>query len=76
MPVIVMHGHEKKFYGTVKVGERGQVVIPNEAREELNIKAGEKLLVFGKGGHGLMMVKADEIQKFASKLLGLVEKEK
>ncbi|MFH1255901.1 MAG: AbrB/MazE/SpoVT family DNA-binding domain-containing protein [Candidatus Diapherotrites archaeon] len=68
--------HHKKFYGTVKVGERGQIVIPTEARKHFKIKAGEKMLVFGKGGHGLMIVKADAIHKFASKLLGLVEKGK
>lgn len=32
--------------GSVTVGERGQVVIPSEAREEMKINAGDKLLVF------------------------------
>ena len=35
-----------QLLGTVTVGERGQVVIPSEAREDMKIKAGEKLLVF------------------------------
>lgn len=34
--------------GTVTVGERGQVVIPADTRQKLNIKTGEKLLVFMK----------------------------
>lgn len=33
------------FFGSVTVGERGQVVIPAEARSELGIKPGDKLLV-------------------------------
>ncbi|MCC6685546.1 MAG: AbrB/MazE/SpoVT family DNA-binding domain-containing protein [Fimbriimonadaceae bacterium] len=33
------------FYGSVTVGERGQVVIPAEARTEMGIKPGDKLLV-------------------------------
>ena len=37
----------KNFYGSVTVSERGQVVIPAEAREDYDIDAGDKLLVFG-----------------------------
>ena len=37
---------EEAFMGAVTVGERGQVVIPAEAREALDIRAGDKLLVF------------------------------
>lgn len=33
------------FYGAVTVGDRGQISIPVEARQELDIKAGDKLLV-------------------------------
>lgn len=33
------------FYGSVTVGERGQIVIPAEARAELGIKPGDKLVV-------------------------------
>ncbi|MFQ7078272.1 MAG: AbrB/MazE/SpoVT family DNA-binding domain-containing protein [Christensenellaceae bacterium] len=33
------------IFGTVKVGERGQIVIPREARDKFNIKAGDTLLV-------------------------------
>ena len=38
---------EKKFYGSVTVSERGQIVIPVEARKDFNINTGNKLLVFG-----------------------------
>ena len=38
---------DELFYGTVTVGERGQVVIPAQAREDFDVNAGDKLLVFG-----------------------------
>ena len=38
---------EKKFYGSTVIGERGQIVIPKEARDDLKLKKGDKLLVFG-----------------------------
>lgn len=40
-----------EFIGTTSIGERGQVVIPKEARSRLKIKSGDKFLViahFGK----------------------------
>ncbi|MDY6917707.1 MAG: AbrB/MazE/SpoVT family DNA-binding domain-containing protein [Chloroflexota bacterium] len=37
----------KKFYGSVTVSERGQIVIPADARRDFDIAAGDKLLVFG-----------------------------
>lgn len=36
----------KKFYGSVTVSERGQIVIPAEARKDFRIAIGDKLLVF------------------------------
>ena len=40
-----MGPHDKKLYGTATVGTKGQVVIPSDAREELDIKAGDRLYV-------------------------------
>lgn len=69
-------GEEKRghVYGTVKVGDRGQVVIPSEARKDLDIKPGDVLLVMtGRYRRGLSMVKADAVREFASKLLSGLE---
>lgn len=41
-----MH-HDKKLFGTATVGTKGQVVIPADAREELDIKTGDRLYVVG-----------------------------
>ena len=42
-----------KFYGSVTVSERGQIVIPADARRDFGIKTGDKLLVFGDLERGL-----------------------
>ncbi len=42
-----MKKHEGKYAWTVKVGEKGQIVIPKEAREVFNIKPGDSLIVLG-----------------------------
>jgi AbrB family looped-hinge helix DNA binding protein len=39
-------GIEGMFVGSVTLGERGQVVIPAEAREQMGLEAGDKLLAF------------------------------
>jgi len=48
----------KRFYGTITVSERGQIVIPAEARRDFDIEVGDKLLVFGDLEHGLALAKA------------------
>ena len=40
----------KHLFGNVKVGERGQIVIPKEARDLFGIKPGDKLVVLGEEG--------------------------
>jgi len=49
----------RRFYGSVTVSERGQIVIPAEARRDFNINTGDKLLVFGDLSQGLAMAKAE-----------------
>jgi AbrB family looped-hinge helix DNA binding protein len=50
---------DKKFYGSVTVSERGQIVIPAEARQDFNIGTGDKLLVFGDLKAGLWIAPFD-----------------
>jgi AbrB family looped-hinge helix DNA binding protein len=52
-----------ELYGAVVVGERGQIVIPADARRDMNIVPGDKLLVM-RGPRGNMVVaKADSLLK-------------
>jgi len=66
-----------KFYGATTVGERGQVVIPAEARKDLDLTPSSKVMVFaGPIGEGLLIVKAEsvaEILAHATKMLSGVE---
>ena len=58
------------LYGTAKVGDRGQVVIPAEARKDLDIKPGDLLVVMtGRQRKALTMVKADEMRELAEKIM-------
>jgi AbrB family looped-hinge helix DNA binding protein len=53
------------FLGTVTVGERGQVVIPAEARKRFSIHPGDRLLVIAHpSGHGLMLVGIEAAREF------------
>ena len=53
----------KKFYGSVTVSERGQIVIPAEARKDFGIEVGEKLLVLGDLDKGIAITKATAIMR-------------
>jgi AbrB family looped-hinge helix DNA binding protein len=60
---------EAMFYGSVTVGERGQIVIPAEARAELEFQPGDKLLVMRHPvHHGLMIFKFDAIREFIAEM--------
>ncbi|MDR7855494.1 helix-turn-helix domain-containing protein [Tissierella sp.] len=54
----------KHAFGTVKVGERGQIVIPKKAREIFNICPGDSLLVLGDEAQGIALVKHDKFMHF------------
>ncbi len=62
------------FAGSVTVGERGQVVIPAEARERCGIQAGDKLLAFvHPGGQGVLLVRLPAAVRLASQLLATAQ---
>lgn len=64
-----------KFYGSTTVGERGQVVIPAEARRVLNLTPSTKLLVFSAPhGDGIMITKAETFAKFLNKAMGTMSR--
>ena len=49
----------KHLFGTVKVGEKGQIVIPKDAREIFGIQPGDSLVVLGDEATGLAIMKND-----------------
>ena len=52
---------DKYIFGVCKVGERGQIVIPKDARAIFNINPGDSLILFGDLKKGLALVKTDII---------------
>ena len=59
----------KYMFGMVKVGDRGQFVIPKEARELFGIKPGDSLLLLGDIESGLAIIKPELSQQMAEAIL-------
>ena len=58
------------FYGAATVGERGQIVIPVEARKRYNIETGDKILIMGAPHErGLMLIKIDAMREFMNTII-------
>lgn len=62
-------GNAKRVFGTAKVGDRGQIVIPKEARELFQIKPGDTLLILGEENTGLVISRPEVLSDLANKLL-------
>ena len=61
---------DKVLFGVCKVGERGQIVIPKEARNIFNINSGDSLILLGDKSKGLALVKVDVFTDVAENILG------
>lgn len=58
----------KHVFGTVKVGEKGQIVIPKDARQAFGIRPGDTLLVLGDDRHGIIVTRPDVIEDVAQRI--------
>jgi len=57
-----------KFYGATTIGVRGQLVIPAEARKDLNLEHSTKVMVFGGPiREGLLIIKADSVAEILAR---------
>ncbi len=55
---------DNRFIVSVKVGPKGQITIPKEAREMFDIKEGDTLMVLGDNSRGgIALIKADSFYK-------------
>ena len=66
---------QQRVFGTAKVGDRGQIVIPKEARELFGIKPGDTLLILGEAETGLIVSRPEVLNKLANEILNNVNKE-
>lgn len=54
-----MEKHEDKYlFGVIKIGDKGQIVIPKDARKTYNLKPGDSLMLLG-DKNGMALVKTE-----------------
>ncbi|MDY5057696.1 MAG: helix-turn-helix domain-containing protein [Bullifex sp.] len=56
----------KHIFGMVRVGEKGQIVIPAKARKIFDIKPGDNLVVLGDEGQGIALLKEENLLRMLS----------
>ncbi len=66
--------NKDKFVGICKVGEKGQIVIPKEARDMFAIQPGDSMIVLCDRAQGIALVKADVIEDLSDKIFPKGEK--
>ena len=59
----------KYIFGVVKVGDKGQIVIPKEARTIYGIKPGDTLMMLG-DQKGIAMLKTEVFQSIIDQAMG------
>lgn len=72
---ILGKGNSRRVFGTAKVGDRGQIVIPKEARELFNIRPGDTLLILGEEDTGLIVSRPEVLSDLANQVFETVKKE-
>jgi len=63
-----MNMQQPEFYGSTVVSDKGQIVIPVEARNALGFEKGEKLLVMGIDKKGLMLIRAEAFERMTAEM--------
>lgn len=72
---ILGKGNTKRVFGTAKVGDRGQIVIPKEARALFGIQPGDTLLIVGEEDTGLIVSRPEVLSDLATQIFDSVKKE-
>ena len=60
--------NKNRFVGISKVGEKGQIVIPKEARDMFDIRPGDSIIVLCDKSRGIALVKADAIEDLSDRI--------
>lgn len=61
----------KHIFGMVKVGDKGQIVIPAKARQIFRINPGDDIIVLGDEQQGIALLKASDFLEMANKIQNL-----
>ena len=67
---------KRHIFGTAKVGEKGQIVIPKDARTLFCIQPGDTLLILGDEQTGIIVTKPDVIETAAAQIFEQMERQK
>lgn len=65
----------KHFFGMATIGERGQMVIPKQAREVFGLSAGDKLIIVGDDERGLALVPERMMSNFFNMVKTTIDEE-
>ena len=68
-----MNVHDGKFAWMVKIGEKGQFVIPKEAREIFGFRPGEEILVLGDVNRGIAILPREMQKEYIARLFEQME---
>ena len=66
--------NDGKYAWMVKIGEKGQFVIPKEARELFDLQPGDEILVLGDKERGIAIMPKAQQQEFIKRLMQEAEK--
>ena len=58
-----------KFIGVAKVGEKGQIVIPKEARDMFDIKPGDSVVILCDKQKGMAVLKSNVLEDNIDKMM-------
>ena len=72
---ILAKQNQQRVFGTAKVGDRGQIVIPKEARELFGIQPGDTLLILGEEDTGLIISRPEVLRDLATQIFDSVKNE-
>ena len=67
---------EGKFLATVKIGPKGQIVIPKEARALFGLKAGDSLVLMADKSQGIALQPYDYLETFFQAVNAMKEEKK
>ena len=68
------NSHEGKFLATVKIGPKGQIVIPKEVRDMFELKIGDSLLLMADKGQGIALQPFSYVEAFWNAIKSVKEK--
>lgn len=65
----------KHIFGTAKINDRGQIVIPKKAREVFDIKPNDSMVILGDESEGIAIIKATVFEQRLTQALASVKAE-